>query len=281
MQNNSNLEVKNPFLLSKEDGVLTITFNLAKNTNPFHSKYMILLNDILKTDSLEEDIKSIVLYGGKNRSFSAGGDFNETSKFDTKNNPQEIADWLKAVTNLYITILETPKPVIAAMDGHAIGFGLQLALCCDYRIVTKECKLSMPELSKGISCNFGAAMLEKVSSRNFAQRMILNDKIFSDKDKEAVVSEICEENQLIETTQAFAKKVGNYSKISFDGTKRTFNKKFVKLLNTTLEQAIPSHTASFSNGIAQINMKKQLIKNHLSNKENFNMNTTNTYSNVR
>jgi len=73
-----------------------------------------------------------VLTGGRDRSFSVGGDFNETSKFT---GGDEVDHWVDNIINLHVAIAGISKPVIAAISGYAIGLGLQITLCCDIELV--------------------------------------------------------------------------------------------------------------------------------------------------
>jgi carboxymethylproline synthase len=66
---------------------------------------------------------------------------------------------------LYVSILQVTKPTIAAIDGHAIGLGVQMALSCDWRIGTSNAKMIMWELKKRVACPLGAYMLEGFFAR--------------------------------------------------------------------------------------------------------------------
>ncbi|KAB8290414.1 hypothetical protein EYC80_010846 [Monilinia laxa] len=83
------------------------------------------LEALVKRLDADDTVGCIVLTGGEGRSFSAGGDFHETSKF---NGGDEVRAWIDNFINLYTTVAGISKPVVAAIDGYAIGLGLQIAL---------------------------------------------------------------------------------------------------------------------------------------------------------
>lgn len=80
--------------------------------------------------------------------------------------------------HLYTTVVGISKPILAAVDGYVVGLGLQIALCCDYRMRLEACQLFMPELRMSIACNFGGFMLEAVVGRAVMQKLLsTSDKL--------------------------------------------------------------------------------------------------------
>ena len=152
MNNHNSITIK-----VSENKVAIVEFTPGHRYNPFSGARMELLNQHINNLSQNPEVNAIIFYGGAGNSFSSGGDFNETTNFM---GGEEVDVWIDRVNNLYKSVLLCPKPVIAAIDGYAIGFGLQLAITCDFRIGSDSCILQMPEFEIDVSCNFGGYMLE-------------------------------------------------------------------------------------------------------------------------
>ncbi|MEV8309657.1 enoyl-CoA hydratase/isomerase family protein [Streptomyces flavidovirens] len=149
--------------------VAVVEFSEAHEQNPFSRARMRELTRLLRSLDADDSVACVVLTGGPGRSFGAGGDFNEVSEFT---GGDEVDGWIDDITDLYTTIAGISKPVVAAIDGYAIRAGLQIALCCDFRIGSREAKLVMPEFRVGTACNFGGYMLETVVGRSVMQDML-------------------------------------------------------------------------------------------------------------
>ncbi|RYX80011.1 enoyl-CoA hydratase/isomerase family protein, partial [bacterium] len=209
----------------------------------------------------DDKTKAIILYGGEGKSFCSGGDFNETSKFT---GGEDVREWIDNVTETYKSVLSCKIPIIAAIDHYAIGFGLQLALLCDYRIGSEKVMLQMPELKKGIACNFGALILEHMIGRPLMQKMIFKCEMMlaEDAKNSGLIHDIFQSDKLLDTAINFAKELAQRSETAFRETKQTMNKEFIEKINNIKGPATLAHCNSFSKGIAQENMRKLLNKNH-------------------
>ena len=143
--------------------IALIRFAPDHRLNPFSSSRMRELAASVREAAAKPEARVVVLHGGAGRAFSAGGDFRETSAFA---GGPEVDAWLDAVENVYTELLACPLPVVAAAAGHAIGFGLQLALCCDLRVGGPSTDCRMPELALGMPCIVGTFLLQARASAN-------------------------------------------------------------------------------------------------------------------
>ncbi|MFV9874897.1 MAG: enoyl-CoA hydratase/isomerase family protein [Rickettsiales endosymbiont of Dermacentor nuttalli] len=250
---------ENSIFILIEDKISIVDFGLGHRHNPFSGQRMNLLQDIIIKLEENPEVQAVVLYGGDNRSFSVGGDFNEVSHFT---GGEEVSSWIDNVNNLYTAILKFPKPIIAAIDGYAIGFGLQLALTCDYRIGSDRCELKMPEFAMGIACNFGGFMLEKFVSRNVMQKMVFRcEGVFAEEAQNCgIIHEVVPHTKLLSHSLLLANKFASYPLVSLRETKQTINKDLIAGLNEICKQAKISHGKSFASGSAQPKMKKIINK---------------------
>ena len=127
--------------------VRILTLNHESRSNPFSRDLQISLTEAVQEAKRDDSVRALVITGGKNRFFSAGGDFNEVQALK---GGSDVDDWIDTFMALYLAVLTFPKPTIGALDGHSIGMGLQVALMLDWRIIADSGELGMPELKHGL-----------------------------------------------------------------------------------------------------------------------------------
>ncbi|KAA8575940.1 hypothetical protein EYC84_006105 [Monilinia fructicola] len=247
------------FVVRVESRAALVTFSKGNIHNPFNQSKMQELEALVKRLDADDAVGCIVLTGGEGRSFSAGGDFHETSKF---NGGDEVRAWIDNFTNLYTTVAGISKPVIAAIDGYAIGLGLQIALCCDYRIGSEECQLVMPELKVGIACNFGGFMLEAVVGRTVMQNMLFTSEKWNAQSslRDGLLHEVVPSKNLVTRALERAQAIGSWQSTAVQGTRPHINSTFIKGVVAIGEEAKRAHCNNFAAGNAQVKMKQIITK---------------------
>ena len=185
--NNSKFHLENCSFLGKYDH-LTLRYNadhnivlvLINRPKQLNALNISLIEQLSKLFVLAEDndsIRSIIISGTSERAFVAGADikeFKSFSKLEAINLSRSGKD------NLFNRITYFKKPVIAAINGYALGGGLELALSCHIRIATNSAKLGLPECNLGIIPGYnGTQMLPKIIGKNVALEMILSGKMIS------------------------------------------------------------------------------------------------------
>lgn len=222
------------------DDVLVLTFNHPKPQNPFNASMQLELMKCLNEAKINNQIKAVVLYGGKNRSFSAGGDFKEIIELQDE---KIVANYLNDIVDFYINILSFNKPIVAAIDNYAIGIGFQVALCTDYRIGTSNTKYLMPELKNGVACTLGGLMTEFILGRFIMQQICYECEVISVQQSLdwKLLNEITENEIIVEKAIEKARFFGNFPDKAFRGTKQVNNKRFIEQLNLVREDTIKVH----------------------------------------
>lgn len=240
-------------------GVARVEFSQAHEQNPFSRARMRELSALMHTLDADDNVASIVLYGGADRSFGAGGDFHEVSEFS---GGDEVDAWIDDITDLYSTIAGISKPVVAAIDGYAIGVGLQIALCCDLRIGSRAATLVMPEFRVGIACNFGGYMLEAVVGRSVMQEMLYTcaewpaERALADR----LIHEVTDPDELLERALDHARRIVSYTRAAVQSTRSRVNGPFVEGLQRVRDEGKRSHRTAFSAGEAQQLMRRVIGK---------------------
>lgn len=195
-----------------DDQVATLAFkNINLEMNVLEKEVLMELNDFLDDFSGNPDIKGLVIISGKHDQFIVGANIAEIASFRTASDASEGASQMQAI---FQKIAALKCPTVAAINGQCLGGGLELALACDWRIITNNhlTKLSLPEIQLGLIPGAGGTQrLPKIIGIQAALDMILTGrKIDADKAlkiglADAVVPEVC----LVEQALIYAKKKKN------------------------------------------------------------------------
>jgi carboxymethylproline synthase len=222
------------------DDVLVLTFNHPKPQNPFSMEMQAALLEHLATVNGDDRIRSVVLYGGAGRSFSAGGDFSEILQITDET---LIARLLGNIVDFYIALLRIDKPLIAAVDKYAIGMGFQVALTTDYRVGTEETVFIMPELKNGVACTLGGLMTEFIFGRFAMHHFCYGCGKIDARESLAwrLLNEAVSPDQLLRRAIEKAAYYGQFPDKAFRGTKRVNNARFIQALENVKQDTMEVH----------------------------------------
>jgi enoyl-CoA hydratase len=138
-------------LSNLEDGILTITINRPDKLNALNRE---VFNDLDKfADELRNnpEIRSAIITGAGSKAFVAGADITEFDGLD-KNRAMSLA---KRGQDVFLKIENSPRPVVAAVNGFALGGGCELAMCCHFRIAATNAQFGQPEVNLGLLPGYG------------------------------------------------------------------------------------------------------------------------------
>ena len=162
-------------LLEKEDKVTLITINRPESLNALNAKTIQEISSALDEISADASCRVIILTGSGQKSFVAGADIKEFSDFG-----QEKAEELarSGQSTLFNKIENMSKPVIAAVNGFALGGGLELAMACHIRYASENAKLGLPEVTLGLIPGYGGTQrLPKLVVKGIANELIFSAKM--------------------------------------------------------------------------------------------------------
>lgn len=138
-------------LLTTKNGILWLTINRPEKLNALNIQTIQEIREVFQIIYDDKRIKGVIITGSGEKAFIAGADIKEISALNEMNgrkfseNGQEV-----------FTLIENcPKPIIAAIDGYALGGGCELAMACHIRIATENSKFGLPEVNLGIIPGFG------------------------------------------------------------------------------------------------------------------------------
>lgn len=119
----------------------------------------------------DDDVWAVLVTGAGDQAFSAGRDLKELSERDADRLGPHLP-MKGSVRNAFEAVYECRKPVVAAINGWAVGGGLELAMACDLRIAAEHARLGLPESLRGMGANFGAAILPRLVPTAVALEML-------------------------------------------------------------------------------------------------------------
>jgi enoyl-CoA hydratase len=144
------MEYKN-ILFEVSEGIATITINRPKALNALNSDVMAELNDASLKCKTDEAIKVVILTGSGEKSFVAGADISQMAEL----RPQQAMEFMEAGIETFRSFEVLPKPVIAAINGFALGGGVELAMSCDIRLASENARFGQPEILIGLIPGWG------------------------------------------------------------------------------------------------------------------------------
>ncbi|WP_170964445.1 enoyl-CoA hydratase/isomerase family protein [Natronomonas salsuginis] len=141
-------------LVDRTDGRVDITLNRPEKSNAMTGGMYVRLGEIFE-ELADEDV-SVVTIRGTGGNFSAGVDMSDVPEW-AEMNPLDVRDLLEPVHEALRTIEAFDGPVVAALEGHVLGGGLELAVACDIRIADTTAQFGLPESTMGLAMDLGGA----------------------------------------------------------------------------------------------------------------------------
>ncbi|MEM3766477.1 MAG: enoyl-CoA hydratase-related protein [Candidatus Bathyarchaeia archaeon] len=156
--------------MEREENVLWLILNRPHRLNAFNDVLMEELADALDTAEKDQSIRCVVITGEGDRAFSAGADITMFPKVT----PVKAEEFSRMGQKVFSKIEEMSKPVIAAINGFALGGGLELALACDFRIAAEHAELGSPEITLGLIPGWGGTQrLVRIVGLAKAKEMVM------------------------------------------------------------------------------------------------------------
>ncbi len=157
-------------IVEREDGVLTVTINRPKVLNALNSATLAELGLAIDAAAGDTSVRAIILTGSGEKSFVAGADINELAV----ETPVGGRDHARRGQHVFDRIERLGKPVIAAINGFALGGGCELAMACTIRLAADTAKFGQPEINLGLIPGYaGSQRLPRLIGRGRAQELLL------------------------------------------------------------------------------------------------------------
>jgi enoyl-CoA hydratase len=192
--------------VEQNDGIAVVTVNRPDKLNALNAATVAEIRSAFETLRKDHGVRGIILTGSGEKAFIAGADIGELSQMT----PLSGIEISRAGQDTLRTIETMPVPVIAAVNGFALGGGLEIALACHIRIASENAKLGLPEVKLGIIPGYGGTFrLPRVVGRGRALELMLTGEMVNAQEayRIGLVNHVVPQAQLLETAQTMAKKI--------------------------------------------------------------------------
>lgn len=158
-------------LVTAENRIVTITINRPTKLNALNKATIHELHEAFKSAEADSDVNVILLTGSGEKAFVAGADISEFAHFSVEEGAQLAAQGQELLFD-FVQNLKTP--VIAAVNGFALGGGLELAMACHFRVASENAKMGLPEVSLGVIPGYGGTQrLPQLIGKGKAMELIM------------------------------------------------------------------------------------------------------------
>ncbi|MEM2952806.1 MAG: enoyl-CoA hydratase-related protein [Candidatus Bathyarchaeia archaeon] len=250
------MELKNT-LYEKKDGIATITINRPATLNVLNEETMLEILSELEDAEKDENIKVVVITGAGEKAFCAGLDLKSVKEIY----PVKMWELSRLLHKLTLAIEENAKPTIAAINGFALGGGLEVAIACDIRVASENAKVGLPEVNVGlIPGGGGTQRLPRLVGKGIAKELIFTGKMIDAKTAETLglINKVVPSGELKSAVETLAKELLTKPPLALKLAKELIN------ISTEIDLKIGlAHEAKASGILASTNDFKEGITSFL------------------
>jgi len=205
-----------------EGALATVTFNRPIALNAISTELLNEFSKVLDEISANESIRVLILTGSGEKAFIAGADITELAKLDALQAKNFSTQGHRAINKLQ----NLPIPVIAAVNGYALGGGTEIALASDFVYASENAVFGLPEITLGIIPGFGGTQrLARLTGLNRAKEMIFTGKMIKSDEAHTIglVNKVCSPDKLMEETVKTAETIAGKGAVSLRAAKQVIN----------------------------------------------------------
>ena len=213
-------------LVEKNNGTARITINRPNKLNALNKATIKELNVAFATLEDNKSVKSIIITGTGDKAFVAGADISEFAHFSVDEGG-ELSRLGHTILFDYIENLSTP--VIAAINGFALGGGLELAMACHFRIASDTAKMGLPEVSLGVIPGYGGTQrLPQLVGKGKAMELIMTAGMIAAEEAKdwGLVNHVTTQEELLPLAEKLASKINRNSSLAISAAIRAVNSNF-------------------------------------------------------
>ena len=241
-----------------EDGVAEVTLNRPERLNAWNQQFGEDLRSAILEDAADPAVRAVLITGA-GRGFSSGADLKDMLEQRASGGPvPDVGEMLRERYHPIITgIRELPKPVVAAVNGPAVGIGCSLALACDLIWAAESAVFGLAFVNIGLVPDGGSTFLvpAAVGKARALEMALLGDPLPAAKALEwGLINTVVPDARLMDETRALARKLAAGPTLSYANSKRALNNSVLKIMGEQLEleaeiQGEMSNTKDFFEGV--------------------------------
>lgn len=189
-----------------KDNILYITINRPKNLNALNIKTIVELDEVFEEYMYNEDVKGVIITGAGEKAFVAGADISEFADFS----PEQGKTMSENGHDTFDKIENYPKPVIAAVNGYALGGGCELSMACHLRVASENAIFGQPEVNLGLIPGYGGTqrLIELIGKGKALELLMTGDSINAALAKDlGLVNYVVPQADLISKCEEILKKI--------------------------------------------------------------------------
>ena len=216
----------NNILIEQVENLATITINRPNKLNALNRETIKELHEGFKALDDDREVKVIILTGSGEKAFVAGADISEFADFSEKEGGKLAAKGQKLLFD-FVENLSTP--VIAAVNGFALGGGLELAMACHFRVASHNAKMGLPEVSLGVIPGYGGTQrLPQLVGRGRAMEMIMTAGMIDAESalRYGLVNHVVALEELLPLCEKLAGRISNNSPVAIGHAIKAVNAGF-------------------------------------------------------
>lgn len=210
-------------LAEKENGIGMITINRPAKLNALNKATIVDLHEAFKAFDADKEVKVIIVTGSGEKAFVAGADIAEFADFNVEEGEKLAALGQELLFDL---VQNLGTPVIAAVNGFALGGGLELAMAAHFRIASDNAKMGLPEVSLGVIPGYGGTQrLPQLVGKGRAMEMIMTAGMVTAEDAKAygLVNHVVPQAELIDFCKGIAAKIMKNSSVAIANAIKAIN----------------------------------------------------------
>ena len=208
--------------IQEEGGVATITLNRPQVMNAFNFALLRALEDTMAELRFRKDIRVIIITGAGDKAFCAGADLKERSTLSQV----QVKEFIYTIRNLFTSIENLNKPVIAAINGVALGGGTELALACDIRLASDSASMGLTETRLAIIPGAGGTQrLPRLIGRSKAKELIFTGRRINAHEALDIglVNQVCSRSELLQKCHDMAAMICESGPLAVEQAKYAIN----------------------------------------------------------
>lgn len=209
--------------VEQENGIVTLRLNRPEVMNSLNFPLLHALKDQIDALRFKREVRVVIITAAGEKAFCAGADLKERATLP----PEKVREYIFTIRNLFTAIEELNKPVIAAVNGIALGGGTELSLACDIRIAASNATMGLTETRLAIIPGAGGTQrLPRLVGRGKAKELIFTGQRINAEEalKIGLVNKVCDQKDLLDECKNMAAMICEAGPVAIEQAKYAINR---------------------------------------------------------